>query len=190
MDTTRGGVVNALYQAAAAYAFPEIDQAPADYLVSVGALCGDGTGLHLDRPCTVLEAVTMANALILSLYDQQNAGSLGLLWQATNGENTLYLLGSIHTDRNNVYPFHRQLRDIILTADQVTFELDFTTRSRSRSSPPCRCTPTAPPWPTTSPPSFTRWWWTPPLRWAWTRPRSPSTRLGPGQFLPVPGHAG
>ena len=125
LDTTRGGVVNALYQAAAAYAFPEIDQAPADYLVSVGALCGDGTGLHLDRPCTVLEAVTMANALILSLYDQQNAGSLGLLWQATNGENTLYLLGSIHTDRNNVYPFHRQLRDIILTADQVTFELDF-----------------------------------------------------------------
>ena len=125
IDTTRGGVVNALYQAAASYQFPGIAQEPADYLVDVGALCGDGTGLHLDRPCTVLEAATMANALVLSLYDQQNAGSLGLLWKATGGENTLYLLGSIHTDRNNVYPFHRQLRDIILTADQVAFELDF-----------------------------------------------------------------
>ena len=125
IDTTRGGVVNALYQAAAAYQFPGIAQEPADYLVDVGALCGDGTGLHLDRPCTVLEAATMANALVLSLYDQQNAGSLGLLWKATGGENTLYLLGSVHTDRNNVYPFHRQLRDIILTADQVAFELDF-----------------------------------------------------------------
>ncbi len=125
LDTTRGGVVNALYQAAAAYDFPGIEADPADYLVSVGALCGDGTGLHLDRPCTLLEAAAMANALVLSLYDSYNAGSLGLLWAATGGENTLYLLGSIHTDRNNVYPFHKQLRDIILSADQVSFELDF-----------------------------------------------------------------
>ena len=125
LDTTRGGVVNALYQAAADYAFPGIDQAPADYLVSIGALAGDGTGLHLDRPCTLLEAATMANSLILNLYDQQNAGSLGLLWKATGNGNTLYLLGSIHTDVNNTYPFHKQLRDIILSADQVSFELDF-----------------------------------------------------------------
>ena len=125
LDTTRGGVVNALYQAAADYAFPGIDQAPADYLVSIGALAGDGTGLNLDRPCTLLEAATMANSLILNLYDQQNAGSLGLLWKATGNGNTLYLLGSIHTDVNNTYPFHKQLRDIILSADQVSFELDF-----------------------------------------------------------------
>ena len=125
LDTTRGGVVNALYQEAAAYAFPGIDQGAVEFMTSVGALAGDGTSLHLDRPCTLLEAATMADSLILALYDQENAGSLGLLWEATSGENTLYLLGSIHTDRNNVYPFHKQLRDIILHADQVTFELDF-----------------------------------------------------------------
>ena len=125
LDTTRGGVVNALYQAAAAYAFPGVEEGPVAFMTGAGALCGDGTGLNLDRTCTRLEAVTMANSLILSLYDQQNAGSLGLLWKATKGDNTLYLLGSIHTDRNNVYPFHKQLRDIILNADQVTFELDF-----------------------------------------------------------------
>ncbi len=126
VDTTRGGVVNALYQAAAAYAFPGVEEGPEAFLTSVGALAGDGTGLALDRPCTYLEAATMANSLILNLYDQQNAGSLGLLWKADNGAgNTLYLLGSIHTDVNNTYPVHRQLRDIILGADQVTFELDF-----------------------------------------------------------------
>ena len=125
-DTTRGGVVNALYQAAAAYRFPGIDQPAADYLASLGVLRGDGTGLHLDRPCTALEAAAMAERLILALYDQQNAGSLGLLWQAQDDDGTtLYLLGSIHTDRNHVYPFHRQLRDIIHSADQVTFELNF-----------------------------------------------------------------
>ena len=125
IDTTRGGVVNALYQEAAAYAFPGVEEGPEAFLTSVGALAGDGTGLNLDRPCTVMEAVTMADSLILNLYDQQNAGSLGLLWKAEGNGNTLYLLGSIHTDRNNVYPFHKQLRDIILNAEQVSFELDF-----------------------------------------------------------------
>lgn len=125
LDTTRGGVANALYQEAAAYVFPGVEEGPEEFLVSVGALCGDGTGLHLDQPCTLLEAATMANSLILALYDEQNAGSLGLLWKAEGNGNTLYLLGSIHTDRNNVYPFHKQLRDIILNAEQVSFELDF-----------------------------------------------------------------
>ena len=126
IDTTRGGVVNALYQEAAAYAFPGVEEGPEDFLISVGALAGNGESLALDRPCTLLEAATMADSLILNLYDQQNAGSLGLLWKADNGAgNTLYLLGSIHTDVNNTYPFHKQLRDIILSADQVTFELDF-----------------------------------------------------------------
>ena len=126
IDTTRGGVVNALYQEAAAYAFPGVEEGPEEFLISVGALAGNGESLALDRPCTLLEAATMADSLILNLYDQQNAGSLGLLWKADNGAgNTLYLLGSIHTDVNNTYPFHKQLRDIILSADQVTFELDF-----------------------------------------------------------------
>ena len=126
LDTTRGGVVNALYQEAAAYAFPDVEQGPEAFMTSVGALAGDGSGLHLDRPCTVLEAAAMANSLILNLYDWQDAGSLGLLWRADNGRgNVLYLLGSIHTDRNNLYPFHKQLRDVILNAEQVSFELDF-----------------------------------------------------------------
>lgn len=125
LDTTRGGMVNALYQAAAAYDFPGIDAGPVDFMVGLGALCGTGTGLHLDWPCSVLEAVAMSHALIISLYEKYNAGSLGLLWKATGGDNTLYLLGSIHMDRNNVYPVHKQLRDIILNAELVAFELNF-----------------------------------------------------------------
>lgn len=125
VDSTRGGVVNALYQEAAAYAFHGVEQGAEAFMAEVGAVAGDGTGLHLDRPCTLIEAATMANSLILNLYDRNNAGSLGLLWKAENGENTLYLLGSIHIDLNDVYPFHKQLRDIILSAEQVSFELDF-----------------------------------------------------------------
>ena len=125
LDTTRGGVLNALYQEAAAYAFPGVEEGPEAFMTEVGAIAGDGTGLNLDRPCTLLEGAAMANSLILNLYDQQNAGSLGLLWKAEGNGNTLYLLGSIHTDVNNTYPIHKQLRDLILYAEQVTFELDF-----------------------------------------------------------------
>ena len=125
LDTTRGGVLNALYMEALPYAFAGIDAGPVEFLSSLGVVHGDSTGLALDRPCTLLEAACFANRMILALYDQQNAGSLGLLWKAEGNGNTLYLLGSIHTDRNNLYPFHKQLRDIISGVELAAFELDF-----------------------------------------------------------------
>ena len=126
VDTTRGGVLNALYQEAAAYDFPGVGAGAVDFMRSLKVVRGDGTGLALERPCTLLEAVSFANRLILNLYDNQNAGSLGLLWKAEGVDgNTLYLLGSIHTDRSNLYPFHKQLRDIIAGAELAAFELDF-----------------------------------------------------------------
>lgn len=125
IDTTRGGALNALYQEAAAYAFADVNAEPISFLSSLGVVHGDGDSLALERPCTLLEAACFAERLILALYDQQNAGSLGLLWKAQGNGNTLYLLGSIHTDRNNLYPFHKQLRDIITSAELAAFELDF-----------------------------------------------------------------
>ena len=125
IDTTRGGVLNALYMEALPYAFAGVDAGPVEFLSSLGVIHGDGADLALDRPCTLLEAACFANRMILALYDQQNAGSLGLLWKAEGNGNTLYLLGSIHTDRSNLYPFHKQLRDIITSAELAAFELDF-----------------------------------------------------------------
>lgn len=135
IDTSRFGVLNALYQEAAAYQFDGIEDASRydsvgavsmKFMRSLGVVHGDGADLALDRPCTLLEAASFASRMILALYDQQNAGSLGLLWKAEGVDgNTLYLLGSIHTDRNNLYPFHKQLRDIITSAELAAFELDF-----------------------------------------------------------------
>ena len=66
----------------------------------------------------------MANRLVLAVYDANDAGSKGLLWKAVNGDNTLYLLGTIHLDRDNVYPLHKSLRDAIDAAQTVAFEID------------------------------------------------------------------
>lgn len=125
VDTTRGGVMNALYQEAAAYELPGVEKGTTAFLTSLGVVKGGSAGdLALERTCTYQEAMVMANRLILAVYDQQDAGSKGLLWKATNGDNTLYLLGTIHLDRDNVYPLHKSLRDAIQASEEVIFELD------------------------------------------------------------------
>ena len=125
VDTTRGGVMNALYQEAAAYDLPGVEEGAQAFLTSLGVVQGGSDGaLALERTCTYQEAMVMANRLILAVYDEQDAGSKGLLWKATNGENTLYLLGTIHLDRDNVYPLHKSVRDAIAASEEVIFELD------------------------------------------------------------------
>lgn len=127
LDLTRGGVKNALYQEAAAYDIPYVD-ADVDFMMAeLGVAFGDGSQENsvLDaRACTLQEALVMAGRLVLNVYDYYNAGSLGLLWKAEGNGVTLYLLGTVHVDRDNIYPFHRQLRDIITSADQAIFEVD------------------------------------------------------------------
>lgn len=124
IDTTRGGVLNALYQEAAAYAFSGVEEGPVPFLSGLGVVKGTGADLALERTCTYQEAMVMADRLILALYDANGAGSKGLLWKAVNGDNTLYLLGTIHMDRSNVYPLHKSVRDALDASQVVSFELD------------------------------------------------------------------
>ena len=125
VDTTRGGVMNALYQEAAAYDIDGVEDGPEAFLTGLGVVQGDRSGeLNEERPCTYQEAMTMAKRLILAVYDANDAGSRGLLWKAVNGDNTLYLLGTIHMDRSNAYPLHKSVRDALDAAQVVSFELD------------------------------------------------------------------
>ncbi len=125
VDTTRGGVMNALYQEAAAYDIDGVEGGAEAFLTGLGVVQGDQSGsLHEERPCTYQEAMVMANRLILAVYDANDAGSRGLLWRAVNGDNTLYLLGTIHMDRSNAYPLHKSVRDALDASQVVSFELD------------------------------------------------------------------
>ena len=125
VDTTRGGVMNALYQEAAAYELEGIEAGAEAFLTGLGVVQGDQNGdLRLADPCTYQEAMVMTERLILAVYDANDAGSKGLLWKAVNGDNTLYLLGTIHLDRSNAYPLHKSVRDALDEAQVVSFELD------------------------------------------------------------------
>ncbi len=126
VDQTRGGVFNAMYQVCADYELDGVEEGCIPFLQSLGVVRGTpGGDLALGNPCTYQEAMIVAVRLVLAIYDGQDAGSRGLLWKAVNGSNTLYLLGTIHMDRNNVYPFHKSLRAALASAQAVFLELDF-----------------------------------------------------------------
>ena len=127
IDTTRGGVMNALYQVCADYQMEGINEGTISFLRELGVVKGvnEAGDLDLEQPCTYQEAMVMSVRLVLAVYDEADAGSQGLLWKATNGKNTLYLLGTVHVDRSNVYPFHKSLRAALASAQTVIFELDF-----------------------------------------------------------------
>lgn len=127
IDTTRGGVMNALYQVCADYQMEGINEGVLPFLRELGVVKGvnEAGDLNLEQPCTYQEAMVMSVRLVLAVYDGADAGSRGLLWKVTNGKNTLYLLGTVHVDRSNVYPFHKSLRAALASAQTVIFELDF-----------------------------------------------------------------
>lgn len=125
-DVTRGGVLAALYDAAAGFAFEGVEAGAVDYLAGLGVVKGDQNGDYaLGRPCTLQETFLFAQRLVLALYDRADAGSRGLLWKAEQGDNVLYLFGSYHVDRGDLYPFHKSVRDMITASEAVCFEIDF-----------------------------------------------------------------
>lgn len=129
-ENTRGNLAAMFYNAVAVWELPvgQFDPTltPQEYMTEKQVIRGYDAGeLGMDRVCTLQEAMVIAQRLVAAIYDEQGVASKGLLWKATNGDNTLYLLGTVHVDRGNVYPFSQQLKSVISSAKEVIFELDF-----------------------------------------------------------------
>lgn len=96
------------------------------YMKEAGVISGETEAeLKLDKPCTLQEAVVFANRFLEDLYTKLGAGSKGFLWEVSNEGRTVYLLGTIHLGKENLYPFNQTLDTIIEDADKVAFEVDF-----------------------------------------------------------------
>ena len=142
LDTTRGGVLNALYMEALPYAFPGVDAGPVDFMRSMKVVRGDNTGLALDRPCTLMEAASFANRLILNLYDQQNAGSLGGRRRGTAIPCTCWAPSTPTAATSTPSTSSSGISSPAPSWPPLSWTS--TARRGSTSLPPCRSTPTAP----------------------------------------------
>lgn len=129
-ELTRGTVAEYLYAELCMYQLPGsvLDRSltPLKYMTQQGVLRGNAKGeLEEKRLCTLQEALVLAQRVVSNLYNDLGQASNGLLWKATKGDNTLYLLGTIHVDRGMVYPFSGNLLAAIRSAQTAVFEVDF-----------------------------------------------------------------
>ncbi|SCW50808.1 hypothetical protein SAMN04487970_101145 [Paenibacillus tianmuensis] len=126
---TRDTVLQSLYGLLKQYELPaafemDKDAAPVPYLQKKGIVQGTGSGLELDQPCTVEQAVVMASRVIEYAYETADGGAKGLFWKVTKGNNTLYLLGSIHLGIPEMYPLRKQIKDAFQSSDALLVEVD------------------------------------------------------------------
>ncbi|MNI08525.1 TraB family protein [compost metagenome] len=123
---TRDTVLKVLYDVLAQYKLPEafeIDKhAPLDYLQKKHIVNGTENGLDLDQPCTVEQAVVLASRLVEYTYETAEGGAKGLFWKATHGNNTLYLLGSIHIGNPVMYPMSKNVKEAFNASDSLWVE--------------------------------------------------------------------
>lgn len=125
-NITKDYVITALYNTVAKYKLPEnleiAKYSPVNYFQRRAILNGTDKGLELNELCTVEQATILATKLVEDTYNAVEAGSKGLLWKATKGDNTIYLLGSIHIGNTELYPFNQTLKNAFKESDSLIIE--------------------------------------------------------------------
>lgn len=125
-EMTRGAIIQSLYDILARYELPEVFEMDSydsiEYMQKKGIVRGTGNGLDLDQPGTVEQAAVLASRLVEYAYDTAQGGAKGLLWKAVHGNNTLYLLGSVHMGISEMYPMQRSIKNAFEASDSLWVE--------------------------------------------------------------------
>jgi uncharacterized protein len=109
-DTTRGDIINRLYNIVAQYDLEVADNSVA-YLQQRQVLRGSDKGLMLDEYASTQDAVILAVRLIKDTYELAEQGAKGVAWVVEDEDTKIYLLGSIHLGIPDLYPFNKKLTD-------------------------------------------------------------------------------
>lgn len=95
-----------------------------EFMAKTGIFTGNEGELSLDDICTIEQACVIAARLITYVYDVLDAASKGFLWEIKNGENTAYLLGSVHFANYDIYPFSNKILTAFAESDALCVEVD------------------------------------------------------------------
>ncbi|WP_026478838.1 TraB/GumN family protein [Alkaliphilus transvaalensis] len=120
-DTTRGDLVIRLYNILGRYGLP-VGDSPVEYMQARGILQGTSNGLALDQISTTEQAVVLATRLIEDTYGLLDAGAKGLIWKVEHNNKVVYLLGSIHIGKTDLYPLNQKVKEAFFKSDVLLVE--------------------------------------------------------------------
>ena len=122
---TRGGFLREIYNVLVHYEKEEnLGKDPIIYLNHIGILVGNGKDLYLDRNITLEEGIIFVKRAIDYIYSENNLDSKGIMWKVENKGNTVYLLGSIHYGKPDLYPFRKEVVENFSNSDILYVEVD------------------------------------------------------------------
>lgn len=95
------------------------------YMQLIGVYTGQNGEQSLNDVCSMEQAMVMATRIVAIMYEALDASSKGFLWEVKSGENTVYLLGSIHLASNQIYPYSNELWTAFYKSDALFAEVNF-----------------------------------------------------------------
>lgn len=121
----RGGALRKIYNILAPYEDPAaLKKDPIMYLNHIGIVKGNGRDLYLDKDITIEETIVFMKRAIDYLYNKENLSAKGMMWEAENKGNKVYMLGSIHLGDSNMYPFSEKIMKKYEESDALYVEVD------------------------------------------------------------------
>ncbi len=88
-----------------------------------------------NREVRFMSSLFLACCLLLAVVIQPTYAARNLcMWKIQNGYTTVYLLGSIHAMREDMYPLPSPILDAFRKSDTVVFEVDLTKLDREEMS--------------------------------------------------------
>lgn len=109
---TRGDVVNELYDTIELILKLEIstgEDTSLNYFLEKGLLYGKNGEYALDDVCTQQEMLTFSQRVYEFLIYELELDAKGAFWEVSDGDNTVYLLGSVHATDGSVFPLSKNI---------------------------------------------------------------------------------
>lgn len=122
-------VLNAFYTIISNYDYNkrvglEKKYTPTAFMKEYGIYTGKNGEQSLKDTCSIEQACVIATRLVTYLYDALDAASKGFMWVTKSGDNTVYLLGSIHMASYDIYPFSQTMLKAFESSDALAVELN------------------------------------------------------------------
>lgn len=93
---------------------------------------GSNNETYLKEKISLQESLCLYTRAVRKIINEENRASQGYFYKINNGENTVYLLGSIHLGITEMYPVKNEIIEALKKSSRIYFEIDSTDSNISK----------------------------------------------------------